>query len=176
MTTTDSADREVRTGLEGFNALPADDARKLLTACLPVHRWVEEVLEGRPYAGWPALEAQAAARAEHFDDEELEAALAGHPRIGERASSPHHNAELSRREQSGVDASDGDIARRLAEGNAAYEKRFDRVFLIRAAGRSAPEILAELRRRLDNDDAAERKETVTQLRQIALLRLRQVAT
>ena len=54
--------------------------------------------------------------------------------------------------------------------------RFDRVFLIRAAGRSAPEILAELDRRLGNDDAAEREETVTQLREIALLRLRQVAS
>jgi 2-oxo-4-hydroxy-4-carboxy-5-ureidoimidazoline decarboxylase len=176
MVTTDSADRDARTGLEGFNALPDEDARRLLTACLPVHRWVEEVLEGRPYAGWPALEARAAASAEHLDDDELEAALAGHPRIGERPSSPQHNAEFSRREQSGVQASDGDIARRLAEGNAAYEERFDRVFLIRAAGRGAPEILAELRRRLGNDDAAERAETVTQLREIALLRLKQVAT
>jgi 2-oxo-4-hydroxy-4-carboxy-5-ureidoimidazoline decarboxylase len=68
------------------------------------------------------------------------------------------------------------VAEALAEGNAAYERRFDQVFLIRAAGRSAPEILAELDRRLGNDDAAEREETVTQLREIALLRLRQVAT
>jgi 2-oxo-4-hydroxy-4-carboxy-5-ureidoimidazoline decarboxylase len=68
------------------------------------------------------------------------------------------------------------VARALAEGNAAYEKRFDRVFLIRAAGRSADEILQELRRRLRNDDETEREETVTQLREIALLRLRQVVS
>ena len=47
----------------------------------------------------------------------------------------------------------------------------DRVFLIRAAGRTGPQILAELERRLDNDDEAERAETVRQLREIALLRL-----
>ncbi len=64
-----------------------------------------------------------------------------------------------------------DTARRLAEGNAAYEARFDRVFLIRAAGRDAEQRLAELDRRLANDDDAERAETVDNLRQIALLRL-----
>jgi 2-oxo-4-hydroxy-4-carboxy-5-ureidoimidazoline decarboxylase len=48
------------------------------------------------------------------------------------------------------------------------------VFLIRASGRTGPQILAELDRRLVNDAAAERAETVTQLREIALLRLEQV--
>ena len=50
------------------------------------------------------------------------------------------------------------------------------MFLIRAAGRSSDEILAELERRLGNDDATERTETVTALRDIALLRLEQVLT
>ena len=162
--------------LEDLNALPAAALEVQLTACLPVPRWVATVRDSRPYAAWPDLEATAGAAAQHLDDEELEAALAGHPRIGERAASPHRNAEASAREQSGVDPADAEVARALAEGNAAYEARFDRVFLIRAAGRSAPEILAELDRRLGNDDAAEREETVTQLREIALLRLRQVAS
>ena len=45
------------------------------------------------------------------------------------------------------------------------------MFLIRAAGRSGDEILAELERRLGNTPEAERDETVDNLRQIALLRL-----
>ena len=64
-----------------------------------------------------------------------------------------------------------DPSDRLVAGNAAYEERFGRVFLIRAAGRDAEAILAELDRRLGNDDATERAETVDNLRQIALLRL-----
>jgi 2-oxo-4-hydroxy-4-carboxy-5-ureidoimidazoline decarboxylase len=75
---------------------------------------------------------------------------------------------MSRSEQSGVEAAD---AARLRSGNAAYEARFGHVFLVRAAGRSSGEILAELERRLVNDEAAERAETVTALRDIALLRL-----
>ena len=80
-------------------------------------------------------------------------------------------ASQSQREQAGVDPAAGDTAARLAAGNAAYEERFGRVFLIRAAGRDAEAILAELDRRLGNDDATERAETVDNLRQIALLRL-----
>jgi 2-oxo-4-hydroxy-4-carboxy-5-ureidoimidazoline decarboxylase len=51
------------------------------------------------------------------------------------------------------------------------ERRFGHVFLIRAAGRSAGEMLVELRRRLDNDDARERTEVTDQLAQITRLRL-----
>lgn len=162
--------------LDDFNAAAPGQVEQQLTACLPVPRWVGEVRDGRPYAAWPDLEAAATAAASRLSDDELEAALAGHPRIGERASSPEHQAEFSKAEQSGVDPADGEVTRALAAGNAAYEQRFDRVFLIRAAGRDAPEILSELTRRLANDDAAEREETVTQLREIALLRLRQVVS
>jgi 2-oxo-4-hydroxy-4-carboxy-5-ureidoimidazoline decarboxylase len=60
---------------------------------------------------------------------------------------------------------------KLVEANQAYEERFGHVFLIRAAGRSGDEILAELERRLGNTPEAERGETADNLRQIAMLRL-----
>jgi 2-oxo-4-hydroxy-4-carboxy-5-ureidoimidazoline decarboxylase len=156
--------------MSAFNRLSADEAKGLLRSCLDVPRWVDEVEGGRPYAGWAALRLAAEQSAAGLTDEELDAALARHPRIGERASAGH-DVEHSEREQSGVDPADVDTATRLAVGNAAYERRFDRVFLIRAAGRSADEILAELDRRLGNDDRTERDETVQQLGEIALLRL-----
>ncbi len=78
--------------------------------------------------------------------------------------------QLHGREQSGVDAS-ADTAARLAAGNAAYEERFDRIFLVRAAGRSAEEILALLAQRLTHDPETELAVTAGQLREIALLRL-----
>ena len=60
---------------------------------------------------------------------------------------------------------------RLAAANAAYEARLGRVFLIRAAGRSAPEILAELQRRLTLSLDDEEAVAIDQLREIAKLRL-----
>lgn len=157
------------TDLDAFNALPEAEARERLATCLAVPRWVDTVLEGRPYADLGALDA-VATNASELTDDELDAALARHPRIGERAGAGH-DADHSAREQARVDGSDEETARRLADGNRAYERRFDRVFLVRAAGRDAPEVLAELERRLANDDETERAETVDQLREIALLRL-----
>ena len=139
--------------------------RQALLACLSVPRWADDVLAGGPYADRVALVARADDAARTLSDEELEQALSAHPRIGERGGAQ------SQREQAGVDPATGDTAARLAAGNAAYEERFGRVFLIRAAGRDAQEILAQLDRRLGNDDETERSETVDNLRQIALLRL-----
>jgi 2-oxo-4-hydroxy-4-carboxy-5-ureidoimidazoline decarboxylase len=156
--------------VSAFNRLSADEARGLLRTCLDVPRWVDELEGGRPYAGWPALRVAAEESAAALTDGELVTALARHPRIGERAGADH-DAQHSEREQAGVDPADDEVAQRLAAGNAAYERRFGRVFLIRAAGRPAAEILAELDRRLDNDDETERDETVRQLGEIAVLRL-----
>lgn len=159
--------------LERFNALDPTEAKQQLAACLDVARWVDDVEAGRPYAGRQDVLDAADRAARDLSDSEVDSALAGHPRIGERARAGH-NVEASGREQAGVDRNDSEVAARLQAGNAAYEERFDRVFLIRAAGRTAPEILAELERRLQGDDEAERSEVVDNLRQIALLRLEQV--
>jgi 2-oxo-4-hydroxy-4-carboxy-5-ureidoimidazoline decarboxylase len=145
--------------------MSAETTRKVLLGCLAVPRWADDVLAGQPYADRDALLSAADAAARELTDEELDQGLSDHPRIGERGGAQ------SQREQSGVDPAAGDTAARLHAGNTAYEDRFDRVFLIRAAGRDAEEILAELQRRLHNDDATERAETVDNLRQIALLRL-----
>ena len=137
--------------VDGFNAIPEAEATQRLLNCLSVLRWAAEVAGGRPYADYAALAAKAESSAAELSDDDLSAALDGHPRIGERAGAGH-----------------------AAEGNREYEQRFGRVFLIRAAGRSSREILAELRRRLGNDDETERAETVAALREIALLRLKDV--
>jgi 2-oxo-4-hydroxy-4-carboxy-5-ureidoimidazoline decarboxylase len=55
-----------------------------------------------------------------------------------------------------------------------YEERFGRAFVIRTAGRSRDEVVAELDRRLKLDDEAEKQEVGAQLVEIAVVRLRQV--
>ncbi len=93
-------------------------------------------------------------------DDELESALATAP-ADRRTRPPAVTTRSTRRgSRRASTRPTRDVAARLAAGNRAYEERFDRVFLIRAAGRSGPEILAELDRRLGNDAATERAETV----------------
>jgi 2-oxo-4-hydroxy-4-carboxy-5-ureidoimidazoline decarboxylase len=159
-----------RLGIGQFNALPEAEARALLESCLAVSRWVDAVAGGRPYPDAATLLTAADLHASELSVAEVDAALARHPRIGERAGKDH-DAEFSRREQAGVVPADAAAREELVAANREYEARFGRVFLIRAAGRSAAEILTELRRRLHNEPADEAAEVATQLREIALLRL-----
>jgi OHCU decarboxylase len=156
--------------VEQFNRLSSAEATTLLETCLAVPRWVDEVASGRPYADIHAVTATARKSAALLGGAEVDAALARHPRIGERAD-VGQDAEFSRLEQRGVDPTDAATGQALAAGNREYEARFGRVFLIRAAGRSSAEMLAELRRRMHNDAEQETAEVATQLAEIALLRL-----
>ncbi|MGN6326521.1 2-oxo-4-hydroxy-4-carboxy-5-ureidoimidazoline decarboxylase [Pseudolysinimonas sp.] len=142
-----------------------------LGAALGVRRWVDEIAAGAPYPDLAAL-LDAAAAATPLSPGEIDEAMAHHPRIGERPSGEGAAQAFSRREQASADADDAEANAAIAAGNAAYEERFGRVFLIRAAGRTRAEILAELRRRLELDDATELAIVGEQLREIALLRLR----
>jgi 2-oxo-4-hydroxy-4-carboxy-5-ureidoimidazoline decarboxylase len=156
---------------EQLDALPEPQARARLAACLAAPAWLEALLTGRPHrdaAGW--LAAGEAAFAALADDAVL-AALAAHPQIGRAPAGSAPDAASSRREQARVTSATDDVRKAIADGNRAYQERFDRVFLIRAAGRSAEEILHELHRRLSNDEFTELREAREQLRQITALRL-----
>ena len=77
----------------------------------------------------------------------------------------------ARQEQSGMATAAAETRQALAEGNQAYERRFGHVFLICATGRSAEEMLAELRRRLGHDPARELKVAAGEQAKITRLRL-----
>lgn len=158
--------------------LQVDEAelRQGLTACLHVPRWVDDVLARMPFASIDALLDVAAAAATPLSPAEVDEALADHPRIGQHAPGTGAAATFSRAEQASSSSEDADLAARLAAGNAAYEARFGRVFLIRAAGRSRPQILAELERRLRLSPEEEVGVVGAELRAIALLRIPQLFT
>jgi 2-oxo-4-hydroxy-4-carboxy-5-ureidoimidazoline decarboxylase len=158
-------------GLEAFNTADGASARAQVLACAGVARWADAVVAGRPYADVDAVLAAARTVADPWSEEEIDSALARHPRIGERAVGDDADAAHSRREQSGLGDLTGSVEERLRAGNRTYEDRFGHVFLIRAAGRTADEILAQLEERLGNDPATERRIAGQQLREIAVLRL-----
>ena len=161
----------LQAGLETLNALPADQAEEQLTACCAARAWVDRMTAGRPYADVAEL-LTASDRAIHeLGPDDLAEALAAHPRIGQRVGGSSTEAAWSRQEQAGVDDADAQVRAALLDGNLAYEERFDQVFLIRAAGRSPAEMLAQLHWRLGNDPETEQREVAEQLRQITRLRL-----
>ena len=162
--------------IDEFNQLDPTAAAELLATCADIEAWVATLVSSRPFASRQALLAAAGAAADGWPRTAVDAALAHHPRIAERPDAARlgrANAAHSTREQAGLAGIEESTQRAIAAGNAAYEARFGRVFLIRAAGRSPAEILLELTRRLGNDEATEDAIVARELAEIALLRLGQ---
>jgi 2-oxo-4-hydroxy-4-carboxy-5-ureidoimidazoline decarboxylase len=163
-----------QSGLQALNTMPADQAGERLATCCAARAWVTRMNAGRPYADVDELLTASDRVMRGLGPDDLAEALAAHPRIGQRVGGSSTEAAWSRQEQAGMNDADAEVREALREGNLAYEERFDRVFLIRAAGRSPAEMLAELRRRLGNDPEAELGEVAEQLREITRLRLERV--
>jgi 2-oxo-4-hydroxy-4-carboxy-5-ureidoimidazoline decarboxylase len=145
-----------------------------LRAALGVERWVTDVSSRSPFDSLEQLLATAHAAATPLAPEEIDEALAHHPRIGERPVGRGASQTFSRAEQASSDADDAEVNAAIAAGNAQYEAVFGRVFLIRAAGRTRAQILSELRRRIALDPVEELQIVGEQLRDIAMLRLQRL--
>jgi 2-oxo-4-hydroxy-4-carboxy-5-ureidoimidazoline decarboxylase len=156
--------------LAQFNSAVNDARlRDSVRACCAAEAWVDRIVGGRPYPEVAALDEESDAATAALDDTGLAQALAGHPRIGERATGGH--AAWSRQEQSGVTDAGADVKTQLAQANAAYEQRFGHVYLVCATGRSAEELLEICRSRLANDPRTEREVVLRELAAINRLRL-----
>ncbi|HEX3825603.1 MAG TPA: 2-oxo-4-hydroxy-4-carboxy-5-ureidoimidazoline decarboxylase [Mycobacteriales bacterium] len=156
--------------LATLNAGADDEALAAsLTACCGARRWVEEILGQRPFADVPALLAAADAAMAGLDDADLVEALSAHPRIGEQPTGSDQS--WSRQEQSGLTSAAADVLEEIAEANAEYERRFGHVYLVCATGKSADELLAICRARLDNDVAEEDRAIREELAKITRIRL-----
>jgi 2-oxo-4-hydroxy-4-carboxy-5-ureidoimidazoline decarboxylase len=158
--------------LDRFNAEPADRVEETLRTCNAAPSFAVTIAAGRPYPSADALVARAEEVSRALPWNEVTAALAAHPRIGDRAQGSSAEARASRSEQIGMTTAADSVRAAIVDGNRAYEERFDQVFLIRAAGRSAEEMIAELYRRLANSPSDERAEVTEQLAEITGLRVR----
>ncbi|HET7339485.1 MAG TPA: 2-oxo-4-hydroxy-4-carboxy-5-ureidoimidazoline decarboxylase [Candidatus Dormibacteraeota bacterium] len=159
--------------MDRFNALPAGEAEEQLHMAFASRAWAVQVAAGRPYRNVDELMRAADAAWSDLTPGEWREAMAAHPRIGERGGdAPRASANEQRR---AMEASRETLTALAAE-NLQYEKRFGHVFLIFASGRTGDEILAELRRRMNNDPATEFAEARVELRRIAQMRLEKLAT
>jgi len=154
--------------LRWFNELADHEAVGALLLVCHSRRWAEQVTMRRPFPTVRSLQAAADEVWMGLEPDDWLEALDAHPRIGERGGA---SAQWSAREQSTVGTADGDVRAAIDRGNREYEERFGHVFLISAAGRSAEEILANLRDRLGNDPATEVRVAAEEHRRITRLRI-----
>jgi 2-oxo-4-hydroxy-4-carboxy-5-ureidoimidazoline decarboxylase len=148
-----------------------EQARDLLRPCCASSAWLVAMTRGRPYGTLDALIERSDGALALLDWPDVEEALAAHPGIGQRQAGSDRESAWSWQEQSATADLEPSTADALVAGNLAYEERFGHVFLIRANGRSAEEMLGELHERLGNDAETERGVVRGELAQIVRLRL-----
>jgi len=159
--------------LENWNHLEPQVAVATVLPCNGSLEWAVQLAQLRPIASEEALFAASDSVWRSLSSDDWQEAFDSHPRIGEHKAKAATQKSLSwsAGEQSAAQLTE-DTQAELAAANRVYEVTFGRIFIVCASGKSAEEMLAILRKRLENDSETELLEAAEQQRQITQIRLR----
>lgn len=141
-----------------------------LLACCGSRHWQEQMAAVLPCESLGELLAASERAFDALSREDWMQAFAEHSTLG----APRDGDQTGAREQSGLAGADGELRMALAAANLEYRTRFGFVFLIRARGRGADEMLGALRQRLDHTPETEFQIACEQQREITALRIEEL--
>ena len=119
--------------IDTFNDLGHAEAADVMQRCCTASRWVNRMVESRPYPGIAEMLEKAREHWSGMVEPDWLEAFEGHPRIGDPESlKAKYRATLATAsgEQSSVRQADEETLTALAEGNQAYAERFGFIFII----------------------------------------------
>ncbi len=157
-------------GIERLDALPQEAAQRELIGCCGSSSWAQRMAQARPFRTLERLLDAGEAIWRSLAESDWREAFDAHPRIGDRTA-----AGRSAEEQATALSGSDEDARLLSEANCQYEARFGRIFIVCAAGRTAPQILSLCRERLRNDESTELHIAAREQGRITRLRLEKLA-
>jgi 2-oxo-4-hydroxy-4-carboxy-5-ureidoimidazoline decarboxylase len=160
--------------IEKINCLDKDQATHLFMQCCTSSRWIEKMVDGRPYNNLSTLREHADQAWDQMAEQDYLQAFEGHPKIGNVSSLKAKYAntkQLASGEQSGASQATEALILQLAESNQAYEDKYGFIFIVCATGKSAEEMLDLLYTRLKNDRHRELEIASEEQRKILHLRL-----
>jgi 2-oxo-4-hydroxy-4-carboxy-5-ureidoimidazoline decarboxylase len=163
--------------LDELNTLPADVVRSELGRCCGSTRWVEKMVERRPFRDESHVLAVADAVWKNLSPDDWKEAFRHHPTIGDVNSLREKfasTATWAAGEQASVMTTTEDVLQALAEGNRRYEQRFGYIFIVFATRKRADEMLRLLNERLNNDPAQEIYVAAAEQASITKLRLQKL--
>jgi OHCU decarboxylase len=166
------------TTAELLNSLDADGVRTALTNCCAATAWVDGMLGRRPFANDVAVIEAAEQVAQSLSEANWLEAFAAHPLIGDVESLRKKYAatkQLAAGEQAGVAGADEATLAELATLNREYRERFGFIFIVFATGKTADEMLAILKSRINNTREQELQNAAAEQLKITQLRLRKLA-
>jgi len=161
--------------LARWNQLPREQAAEEILACCGSVSWARGLVSRRPIEDERSLLTSSDDLWNGLTPNDWIEAFSKHPRIGERsvpAGTGARAAVWSAQEQANITAAAQSVHVALEQGNLLYERRFGRVFIVCATGKTAAEMLEILRKRLANDDATELYESAEEQRKITNIRLK----
>jgi 2-oxo-4-hydroxy-4-carboxy-5-ureidoimidazoline decarboxylase len=165
--------------LSRWNFLALEEAAKEILSCCGSRAWAQRMASCRPFEDVASLLATSDRIWRELSAADWSEAFQSHPRIGERgkpAAATAQSAAWSAQEQRDVAGAGNSVAIALAEGNQEYERRFGRLFIVCATGKSASEILEILERRLRNDEETELQAAADEQAKITEIRLKKWLT
>ena len=160
--------------LEQLNGSPAEQADEEFLKCCGSKRWAQAMTEARPFADAAELFHKANEIWWKLSEADWLEAFRAHPKIGEKKAATSQSQQAqnwSSQEQAGVAAASAKIAEELAQGNREYESRFGYIYVVCATGKSAGEMVAILKERLENDPSTELRVAAGEQAKITRLRL-----
>jgi OHCU decarboxylase len=165
--------------LDALNSLPHDEAVNALLQCCGSKRWAEQMTNARPYPSLDALIKNANDTWWSLKPDDWLEAFRSHPKIGEKkadATVSDQSRTWSGQEQAGVAQASRETVDALAALNWAYEQKFGYIFIICATGKTSDEMLAVLRKRIENDTATELPIAAAEQSKITVLRLKKLVS
>lgn len=161
-----------------LNALDLASCQSALTRCCGASRWVDAMLQARPFASDEAVFTTAEHLWASMERADILEAFSHHPKIGSdvqslRARFPQTH-QWSGQEQAAVQQANETTLHDLADGNRRYEERFGYIFIVCATGKTAEEMLALLRARLPNSPDDELPIAAAEQAKITAIRLRKL--
>ena len=166
--------------LESLNSLTISDANEQFETCCGAANWVEKMNQNRPFQNKEDLYQKAESIWYSLSSKDWLEAFTHHPKIGNIDSLRkkfHNTKSISKDEQSGINDAAESTLKDLAGSNQLYQNKFGFIFIICATGKSADEMLALIKIRLNNNanaemlNAAKEQNKITQLRLEKLLLL-----
>ncbi|HAA56533.1 MAG TPA: OHCU decarboxylase [Myxococcales bacterium] len=162
-----------------LNGLDDEQCKEALTRCCGAHRWVEQMMNKRPFASDEQVFSEAESIWQSLGREDILEAFTHHPKIGANVDELRKKFQKthtwSSQEQASVQEADEETLQALAQGNRDYEARFGYIFIVCATGKSAQEMLTLLQARIHNEDEKELSIAAGEQQKITKIRLEKLS-
>lgn len=157
-----------------FNNLEEKSAIAEFMKCCGSNFWSERMVARRPFKDLEDIMIQAEVCWSAASNGDVKEAFLHHPKIGDIESLEKKFASTSKwagNEQKGVNTASREVLEELCLANEKYEKKFGFIFIIYATGKTAAEMLVNVKARMFNDPETELLIAKAEQHKITVLRL-----